>query len=144
MPTSVPQGLSGAHLTLFRDFGHQPNIAKLDRQERIQCWDHMCRLMKLPAAPYELVVEAWRDMVNGESDETRVTLANFIDPRIISVGITFRGKIQAAHSLQMKYLLRKILVLHMANFPDGGTFLHEMRNLCIKVASEANKIGTPK
>ncbi len=128
--------VSSAHLGLLEDFGRNAFAKTLGPADRAQMWIATCKQKGLREIPYDVVVKAWKEMVSGGSDHTRLAMSSSVDPAYVSVGVVYDGRLKAAHTLKTSVLAGQSLMKLRDGYADDESFLHAVLNICDRIITK--------
>tara|TARA_Y100000310_G_C20293033_1_gene628070 strand:- start:62 stop:481 length:420 start_codon:yes stop_codon:yes gene_type:complete len=131
--------ITGAHLELLRRFGQNRVQRKLTSKKKEELWKLTCQTGGVPYVPYEEVVDEWRRMVTGDSNQTGLAIGATVDPKFATIAVCYREKSIGAHTVKIKALLARLLLLWSSCFETTDEFVSAVHDLTMKVADKKGK-----
>jgi hypothetical protein len=130
-----PPQISEAHFRLLREYGRNDLPNRISPREQKRLWEMMCQSAGLPIVERERVVEAWKTYIGGQSEHSNIAINGDIDPRFTTLGITYLGKLTAAHTTKTPALLKRVLKIFAKSFSSRAEFLDAAERMCRSVAN---------
>lgn len=133
--------IDSRHFRLLREFGRSELARQLREQRKKpgeptegenQLWAHSIQQSGLESVSLRDVVAAWKDYVEGSSNQSGLVVNGDVDPIYVSVGVTWRGVITAAHTTRTEALIRRLLEIYARSFPTPEAFYLRLLELCPK------------
>ena len=131
-----PPQISEAHFRLLKEYGRNDLPGRINVQEQRRLWEMMCQSAGLPHADREQVVEAWKTFIGGQSEHSSIAINGDIDPSYTTLGITYLGRLIAAHTTKTPALLGRVMEIFARSFDSRADFLNAAERLCHKVTTK--------
>ena len=123
------------HFKLLRTFGRNELQRRATDTQRNEFWRMVCESTpNVEYVPHEVVVSAWKKYITANSEDSGLALNGDVDANYVSVGITYKRKMFAAHTTPVRSLIKRLMSLHMRAFDNRVDFLDAMETLCKEVA----------
>ncbi len=130
----APTPITGAHFQLLQSFGRSALQRKSRDKDRRKLWALACQSAGLPVIPRDEVIDAWKKYVGGLSEHSSIAINGDIDPNYTTLGVTYRGRITAAHTTKTLSLLRRVIGIFARTFDSREDFLNGAEALSQKTA----------
>lgn len=142
-PAPAAPRVTTQHLEVLKRFGRVAGVkqGQVTTEQRNQLWMAACQTAGLHFVPFDEVLATWRDFVVGKSDHSSIVMHPDVEPRWVTLGITYHRKIVAAHTVPTEPLLKRVLTVFMRQFKDKDAFLQQMEQICNEVANPPPKKG---
>jgi hypothetical protein len=128
------------HFRLLQTFGRNPLQKKANDAQREEFWRMICdSAPRVEYVPHDQVVTAWREFITANAQESGLAINGDIDPNYVSIGVTYKRKMAAAHTTRTRPLLKRLLQIYMGAFDNRAAFLDQMEELCKEVANTPEK-----
>jgi hypothetical protein len=128
------------HFRLLRTFGRNEMQRRASDTQRNEFWRMVCQSTPgVPFVPHEEVVAAWKKFITGNAVDSGLALNGDIDPSYVSVGVTYKRKMVAAHTTRMKPLIKRLLSIYSKAFGTRAEFLDAMEALSKEVVEQGEK-----
>lgn len=131
--------ISETHFRLLQSYGRNKLLRRLGEKERLELWRLTCESAGVPHVPRDAVVDRWKAFVSGESRDSSIAVNGDIDPAYVTVGITFREKLVAAHTTRTPALLRRLLRIFRKAHPDEAAYLEAVRELAVSALEPSKR-----
>lgn len=124
------------HFRVLQRFGRSRLAKEIAPRKREELWRLSCQTGQVPYVEYERVVTAWKAMVTGNSQYTRIAVALALDDNeFITVGVCHRAgpgqqwRSVAAHTDRTRTILGNILDRYADGFKTPDEFLANVEKL---------------
>ncbi len=124
------------HLKMIVEFGRSPLQKSATEDQREKLWQMMCDGAKVPRVPHSAVIEEWKKYVLGQSEVTGFAMQPTPDPSFISVGVTFKRRLMASHTMKTRVLLKALLKAFSTQFSKEGEFKAAVEAVLEEVCEE--------
>lgn len=131
--------ITEAHFRLLQAYGRHPLPKRVSKREQRKVWELMCQSANLPHIDREEVVTAWKAFIGGQSEFSSIAINGDIDPNYTTLGVTYGGKLVAAHTTRTLALLRRVLLIFARSYPSRDAFLDAAEDLSKAIADRAFK-----
>jgi hypothetical protein len=132
-----PAALQMEHFRLLKEFGRNQLAKRLRGDALEELWKTACTSARVPYVSRGDVVEAYKRFTVGQSAESNVALApDEVAPEFVAVGLTYKKKLFAAHTIRLEPLIFRLLKVYRNNFGTEEEFLRSVRKLADRASKE--------
>lgn len=135
-PPPPPSAITVAHFNLLRAYGRNHLAKKVSKREAEKLWEIACNTAQIAYVPREQVEEEWKRYIAGQSNYSAIAINGDIDPKFVTLGITYVGVHHSSHTLRTMALLKRVLLIWARCFPNRSAFLSAAERLCQNIAKK--------